>query len=73
VDGSCHDVLVVIDCYVDGECDLDTALAIAAHLDVCCECGARALTIRLLKARVRRCMCEGQNHDPWHSFRTHSA
>jgi len=63
----------VIDCYVDGECDLDTALAIAAHLDECCECGAQALTIRLLKARVRRCMCEGQDARSWHSFPTPNA
>src|SRR5438067_847191 len=29
----CRDVLAVIQCYVDVECDLCTMLAIAAHLD----------------------------------------
>jgi anti-sigma factor RsiW len=51
----CCDVLVFVHRYVDGECDLETALAVAAHLDACPECGYEVLEIRWLKAAVRRC------------------
>jgi anti-sigma factor RsiW len=48
-------VLVIVHRYVDGECDLETALAVAAHLDACPECEHEVLEIRWLKAAVRRC------------------
>jgi len=47
--------LVFVHHYVDGECDLETALAVAAHLDACPDCGQAVLEIRWLKAAVRRC------------------
>ncbi len=52
---SCRDVLAVIQCYVDGECELWTMLAIAAHLDHCCACLEELEMLRWLKAAVRRC------------------
>ena len=51
----CRDVLAVIQCYVDVECDVLTMLAIAAHLDHCCTCAEELETLRWLKAAVRRC------------------
>jgi anti-sigma factor RsiW len=51
----CCDVLVIVHRYVDGECDLETALAVAAHLDNCPQCEHEVLEIRWLKAAVRRC------------------
>ncbi len=50
----CSEVLDVIQAYVDGECDVHTALAIAAHLDACCGCEDEAATYRWLKAALRR-------------------
>jgi hypothetical protein len=52
---SCGQVLAVIDCYVDCECDAATMLVIAAHLDVCCDCCAELSRLRWLKSAVRRC------------------
>ena len=52
---SCRDVLVVIQCYVDCECDVDTMLMIAAHLDCCRQCADELEALRWLKAAVRRC------------------
>jgi anti-sigma factor (TIGR02949 family) len=53
---SCRDVLAVIQCYVDGECDLRTMMAIASHLDHCCACTEELQMLRWLKAAVRRCV-----------------
>ncbi len=55
VEVSCVEVLAVIQCYVDCECDVTTMLVIAAHLDGCCECCAELATLRWMKAAVRRC------------------
>jgi anti-sigma factor RsiW len=48
-------VISIIQCYVDGECDAHTALAIADHLDRCRHCQEELANIRWLKAAVRRC------------------
>ena len=55
VDRRCREVLAVIQCYVDGECDVLTMLAIAAHLDACGACTDELESLRWLKAAVRRC------------------
>ena len=52
---SCVEVLAVINCYVDCECDATTMLVIAAHLDVCCDCCEQLAQMRWLKSAVRRC------------------
>jgi len=52
---SCVEVLAVINCYVDCECDAMTMLVIATHLDWCCECGEQLAQMRWLKSAVRRC------------------
>jgi len=52
---TCGEVLAVISCYVDCECDATTMLVIAAHLDVCCDCRAELWQLRWLKSAVRRC------------------
>ncbi len=62
---SCLFVLTVIQCYVDGECDVTTMLAIAAHLDRCETCTEELATLRILKAAVRRCGRAPESL-PWH-------
>jgi len=62
---SCGDVMVVIQCYVDCECDVTTMLTVAAHLDCCDECAAELATLRALKAAVRRCARASESR-PWH-------
>jgi anti-sigma factor RsiW len=52
---SCQEVLAIIQCYVDGECDVVTMVMIASHLDGCEHCDAELRTLRWLKAAVRRC------------------
>jgi anti-sigma factor RsiW len=48
-------VLVIIQCYVDCECDVTTMLTIATHLDACSACREELDGLRALKAAVRRC------------------
>lgn len=62
---SCHDVLAVIQCYVDVECDAWTMLAIAAHLDRCASCVEELEMLRWLKAAVRRCAAAPES-PLWH-------
>jgi hypothetical protein len=52
---SCVEVLAVINCYIDCECDATTMLVIAAHLDVCCDCCEQLAQMRWVKSAVRRC------------------
>jgi hypothetical protein len=52
---SCGEVLAIIQCYVDCECDVTTMVMIATHLDACERCDAELRTLRWLKAAVRRC------------------
>lgn len=62
---SCHEVLVIIQCYVDYECDVVTMLAVASHLQACKVCRDELETLRALKAAVRR--CTGAAESPvWH-------
>jgi hypothetical protein len=69
---SCYEVLVVVQCYVDCECDCDTALEVAAHLEACPGCDAEVVTIRWLKAAVRRCAGASESR-VWLSFPTRNA
>ena len=54
-DPSCLEVLVIIQCYVDCECDVTTMLTIATHLDACPACREELDGLRALRAAVRRC------------------
>jgi anti-sigma factor RsiW len=51
----CREVLVIIQCYVDCECDVSTMLAVAAHIEHCPSCQEELNQLRWLKAAVRRC------------------
>ena len=51
---SCERVNRVIQTYVDGECDVDTSRAVAAHIERCWGCDDEAASFRALKARLRR-------------------
>jgi hypothetical protein len=66
---SCREVLAIIQCYVDCECDVITMVMIAGHLDVCDACGAELRTLRWLKAAVRRCA----DHDAGDARARHQA
>ena len=46
---------MIIQCYVDYECDVVTMLAVASHLESCTVCRDELETLRALKAAVRRC------------------
>jgi len=52
---SCAEVLALIDCYADCECDVTTMILIACHLDVCRTCGEELWQVRWIKSAVRRC------------------
>ena len=65
---SCHEVIAVIQCYVDGECDLGMMMAVASHLDECDACLEELMALRWLKAAVRRCATttRATNFPLWH-------
>jgi anti-sigma factor RsiW len=50
----CNGVGDILQVYVDGECDDDTAVVVAAHLHMCPTCDGEAETYRWLKAALRR-------------------
>jgi hypothetical protein len=52
---SCVEVLAVIQSYSDCECDVETMLIVATHLERCCGCCEELEGLRWLKAAVRRC------------------
>jgi anti-sigma factor RsiW len=51
---SCDEIVDDLQLYVDSECDVDTAVAVAAHLDVCPACAEEVATYRWLKSALRR-------------------
>jgi hypothetical protein len=65
VEPSCREVLVIIQCYVDCECDVTTMLIIADHLDWCPSCSNALAELRWLKAAVRRCAGAPESRS-WH-------
>ena len=71
-DPSCREVLAIIQCYVDCECDVETMLVIAAHLDQCAPCCDELAGFRWLKSAVRRCS-GGSESGSWLSSRTRSS
>jgi hypothetical protein len=52
---SCAEVLALIQCYLDCECDAVDMVVIACHLDRCPGCARELLELRWIKAAVRRC------------------
>jgi ribosomal protein L37AE/L43A len=61
---SCIEVLTVIQSYADCECDVDTMMVLAAHIEVCGECGDQLMQLRWIKAAVRRCS-RAPESSPW--------
>lgn len=51
---SCRRTLEVLQSYVDGEADLDTAWRVARHLSRCEDCFADAETVRDIKRALAR-------------------
>ena len=50
----CMAVARVLQAYLDGEVDQDTARRVGAHLDVCRRCGMTAHTYRAIKDSLAR-------------------
>ena len=48
----CHQTVVALQAYLDGEVDARTATAVAEHLEVCRLCGLDASTYRAIKAAL---------------------
>ncbi len=51
---SCGDVLKVIQSYIDGEIDAETARKVAAHLDQCHPCTEEELIYQQIKSSLSR-------------------
>lgn len=51
---SCRRTLGVLQSYVDGEADVDTAWGVARHLSRCEDCFADAETVRAIKDALAR-------------------
>jgi anti-sigma factor RsiW len=58
-------VLVLIQCYLDCECDVQTMVVIAGHLDRCPRCAAEVQQLRWIKAAVRRCGATASESELW--------
>ncbi len=49
---SCHEVMEVLQSYLDGETDAETARQVVAHLDRCRRCEAESEVYRRIKATL---------------------
>ena len=49
---SCDEVMVVLQSYIDGETDVDTARAVAAHLADCADCDLESTAYRRIKVSL---------------------
>jgi len=50
----CMAVARVLQAYLDGEVDHETAVRVGAHLEACRRCGMKAETYRAIKASLAR-------------------
>ncbi len=50
---TCDQVMEVLQSYLDGEIDVETARAVAAHLDECDQCGPEAQVYAHIKVSLR--------------------
>jgi len=51
---SCRQAARVVQSYLDGETDIGTGRAVAAHLEVCRQCGMKAATYEAIKEALAR-------------------
>ncbi len=51
---SCEEVMEVLQSYLDGETDAETARSVAAHLEVCEGCGPEAEVFRRIKLSLHQ-------------------
>ena len=51
---SCDEVMEVLQSYLDGEVDLDTARRVAGHLETCTDCGPESEVYRRIKTALAR-------------------
>ena len=49
---SCEEVLEVLQSYLDGETDADTALSVSGHLDECQQCEPESAVYRRIKSTL---------------------
>jgi hypothetical protein len=56
---------VLIQCFLDCECDVHTMMVIADHLDRCPCCASDVQQLRWLKAAVRRCAGAAPESELW--------
>lgn len=50
---SCGEIMDVLQSYLDGEVDSETARSVAVHLDMCPACGPEAEVYRRIKASLK--------------------
>ncbi len=50
---TCGEVIEVLQSYLDGEVDAETARSVAAHLEICADCGPEAQVYRDIKQSLR--------------------
>lgn len=49
---SCDEIMEVLQSYLDGEVDADTARQVAAHLEMCTDCDAESDVFRNIKSSL---------------------
>ncbi len=49
---TCEEIMEVLQSYLDGEIDADTARKVAGHLDVCTECDRESQVYETIKASL---------------------
>ncbi len=51
---TCDEVLVILQAYLDGEVDADTAAKVAQHIERCSDCTVEAETYQLIVEQIQQ-------------------
>lgn len=58
---SCRSIEQMVDAYLDGECDSETAARVAAHLEVCPSCAGETRVFDAIKQTLATGRCCGSD------------
>lgn len=61
VPASCRSIARVVEAYLDGECDAETAARVVTHLEVCAPCAEETRSLEAIKEALATGRCCGSD------------
>lgn len=69
---SCRSIARVVEAYLDGECDSETAMKVVAHLEACKPCSDESRALEEIKRSLATGRCCGTDPDVVASLRAYA-